>query len=169
MATVASQLWPFLLSTVALSQTRRDGTGIQAGFFDGLKPVFRSGWKILADAILFILFATIRTKRPTPTLPVGREQRTKAAWERTKLYAQLSPFSIEPGKELLGKGQNYTHSFHLFLLSRAKGCLRKSPSPTKKFPQPSLLGRLGKFSLPFAPSLQGGPGWVSYGPRWVFS
>ena len=87
MATVASQLWPFLLSTVALSQTRRDGTGKQAGFFDGLKPVFRSGWKILSDTFLLILFATIRTKRPTPTLPVGREQRTKAAWERTKLYA----------------------------------------------------------------------------------
>ena len=60
MATVASQLWPFLLSTVALSQTRRDGTGKQTGFFDGLKPVFRSGWRILADAVLFILFATIR-------------------------------------------------------------------------------------------------------------
>ncbi|EJP33295.1 hypothetical protein HMPREF1146_1181 [Prevotella sp. MSX73] len=50
----------FLKFGVALLQVWRAGTGKTVDFFGGLKAIFRSGWKILADAVLFILFATIR-------------------------------------------------------------------------------------------------------------
>ena len=59
-ATVASQLWPFQLSSVALSQARRARKGKSPGFSDALKPVLRSGREFLSEVFLLILFATIR-------------------------------------------------------------------------------------------------------------
>ena len=59
-ATVVLQLWPFQLPTVALSQTRKGRMRQSVGFSGGLKPVSRSGWGVLADVFLLILFAVIR-------------------------------------------------------------------------------------------------------------
>ena len=43
--------------------------GKSAGFFDGLKAVSRSGWSVLADAVLLILFAIVR--QLAETAPIG--------------------------------------------------------------------------------------------------
>ena len=59
-ATVATQLWPFRLSTVALLQVRRGQTGNQRGFSGLSRPVFRSGWRIPTDVFLLRLFVFIR-------------------------------------------------------------------------------------------------------------
>ena len=59
-ATVAAQLWPFQLSSVALLQVRRARMSKSAGFSGSLKPVFRSGWSFLAEVFLLIFFTVIR-------------------------------------------------------------------------------------------------------------
>ena len=59
-ATVATQLWPFQLSSVALLQVRRARMSKSAGFSGSLKPVFRSGWSFLAEVFLLIFFTVIR-------------------------------------------------------------------------------------------------------------
>ena len=59
-AAVASQLRPFPLPTVALSQTLRARRGKPTDFSGSLKPVFHSRWSISADVFLLIFFATIR-------------------------------------------------------------------------------------------------------------
>ena len=58
-ATVASQLWPFLLLTVALSQARRARKRKSAGFFGDLRPAIRSGWRVSEKVFLSIFFTTI--------------------------------------------------------------------------------------------------------------
>ena len=58
-ATVATQLWPFQRSSVALSQVRKAGKRKSVGIFNVLKSVFLSGWKISADVFLLILFVII--------------------------------------------------------------------------------------------------------------
>ena len=60
MATVASQLWPFQLLPVALSQARRARMRKSAGFFGGLKSPFHSNWRVLAEVFLSLFFAAIR-------------------------------------------------------------------------------------------------------------
>ncbi|EJP31179.1 hypothetical protein HMPREF1146_0975 [Prevotella sp. MSX73] len=40
-----------------------------ADFSDGLKPAFHSGWSILAEVFLFILFTNIR--QFAETVPIG--------------------------------------------------------------------------------------------------
>ncbi|EFU30582.1 hypothetical protein HMPREF6485_1861 [Segatella buccae ATCC 33574] len=55
-ATVAAQLWPFHIPTVALLRVRRARTRMSASFFSGLKPTFHSGWRVPAEVILLILF-----------------------------------------------------------------------------------------------------------------
>ena len=59
-ATVAAQLWPFQLSSVALLQVRRARMRKSAGFSGILKPVFRSGWSFLVEVFLLIFFTVIR-------------------------------------------------------------------------------------------------------------
>lgn len=49
----SSSVWPFC-------KFGGPERGKPVDFFGGLKAVFRSGWRILADAVLFILFVTIR-------------------------------------------------------------------------------------------------------------
>ena len=68
-ATVALQLWPFRVLTVALSQGLRARVRKSEGFSGGLKPAFRSGWSILTEVFLFILFTTIR--QFSETVPIG--------------------------------------------------------------------------------------------------
>lgn len=58
-ATVALQLWPFQLPTVALSQAQRAQTRKQVDFFGGLKPPFHSNWRVLPEVFLLILFTAI--------------------------------------------------------------------------------------------------------------
>ena len=60
MATVAVQLWPFWLSTVALLQARWARMRKSVGFSDGLRQVFRSGWRVFTEVLLLILFVTAR-------------------------------------------------------------------------------------------------------------
>ncbi len=60
MATVARQLWPFWLSTVALLQARWARMRKSVGFSDGLRQVFRSGWRVFTEVLLLILFVTAR-------------------------------------------------------------------------------------------------------------
>jgi len=59
-ATVAAQLWPFQLSSVALLQVRRARMSKSAGFSGSLKPVFRSVWSFLVEVFLLIFFTVIR-------------------------------------------------------------------------------------------------------------
>ena len=82
-ATVATQLWPFRLLTVALLQARRARMEKSAGFFCGSNPVFRSGWRILADVFLSILFGTVR---PLAELPF-----TCFCWCAPQTYYSFSP------------------------------------------------------------------------------
>jgi hypothetical protein len=65
-ATVAAQLWPFQLSSVALLQIRRAQKGKWIGFSGVLKPAFGSGWIVLAEVFLLILFAIARHFAETP-------------------------------------------------------------------------------------------------------
>ncbi|WP_257886569.1 hypothetical protein [Segatella buccae] len=65
-ATVAAQLWPFQLSSVALLQIRRTQMGKWIGFSGVLKPAFGSGWIVLAEVFLLILFAIARRFAETP-------------------------------------------------------------------------------------------------------
>ena len=60
MATVAVQLWPFWLSTVALLQARWARMRKSVGFSGGLRQVFRSGWRVFTEVLLLILFVTAR-------------------------------------------------------------------------------------------------------------
>ncbi|WP_443731276.1 hypothetical protein, partial [Segatella buccae] len=59
-ATVARQLWPFHVSTVALLQIWRARTRKPVGFSDGFKPVSRSVWRVLVEVFLLILLTVIR-------------------------------------------------------------------------------------------------------------
>ena len=59
-ATVASKLWPFRLLSVALLQVRRARMSKSAGFSGSLKPVFRSGWRILVEVFLLIFFVVTK-------------------------------------------------------------------------------------------------------------
>ena len=65
-ATVAAQLWPFQLSSVALLQIRRAQMGKWIGFPGVLKPAFGSGWIVLSEVFLLILFAIARHFAETP-------------------------------------------------------------------------------------------------------
>ena len=82
-ATVATQQWPFRLLTVALLQARRARMEKSAGFFSGSNPVFRSGWRILPDVFLSILFGTVR---PLAELPF-----TCFCWCAPHTYYSFSP------------------------------------------------------------------------------
>ena len=64
-ATVALQLWPFQLSTVALSQVWSGRMGKSAGFSGGLRPAFHSGRRVFMEAFLLILFTTFRHSMET--------------------------------------------------------------------------------------------------------
>lgn len=59
-AVVAMQLRPLRLSSVALLQVRRAGMEKSMRFSGNQKLPSRSGWRILPDAFLLILFTTIR-------------------------------------------------------------------------------------------------------------
>ena len=67
MATVARQLWPFWLSTVALLQARWARMRKSVGFSDGLRQVFRSGWRVFTEVLLLILFVTTRCLQGLPS------------------------------------------------------------------------------------------------------
>ena len=67
MATVAVQLWPFWLSTVALLQARWARMRKTVGFSDGLRQVFRSGWRVFTEVLLLILFVTDRCLQRLPS------------------------------------------------------------------------------------------------------
>ncbi|EFU29199.1 hypothetical protein HMPREF6485_2830 [Segatella buccae ATCC 33574] len=67
MATVARQLWPFWLSTVALLQARWARMRKSVGFSDGLRQVFRSGWRVFTEVLLLILFVTDRCLQRLPS------------------------------------------------------------------------------------------------------
>ena len=58
--TVARQLSPFELSTVALLQIRRARMRMSVDFPGDLKPVFRSGWRILVEVFLLIFFVVTK-------------------------------------------------------------------------------------------------------------
>jgi FtsZ-interacting cell division protein YlmF len=59
-ATVARQLRPFHISSVALLQIRRAQARRPVGFSDGFKPVSRSVWRVLVEVFLLILLTVIR-------------------------------------------------------------------------------------------------------------
>ena len=59
-ATVARQLWPFHISSVALLQIWRARTRKPVGFSDSFKPVSRSVWRVLVEVFLLILLTVIR-------------------------------------------------------------------------------------------------------------
>lgn len=59
-ATVATQLWPFRCSSVALSQVRKAGKRKSVGIFNVLKSAFCSRWGVFVDVFLLILFVVIR-------------------------------------------------------------------------------------------------------------
>lgn len=67
MATVARRLWPFWLSTVALLQARWARMRKSVGFSDGLRQVFRSGWRVFTEVLLLILFVTDRCLQRLPS------------------------------------------------------------------------------------------------------
>lgn len=67
MATVARRLWPFWLSTVALLQARWARMRKSVGFSDGLRQVFRSGWRVFTEVLLLILFVTARCLQGLPS------------------------------------------------------------------------------------------------------
>ena len=58
--TVARQLSPFELSTVALLQIRRARMRMSVDFPGDLKPVFRSDWRILVEVFLLIFFVVTK-------------------------------------------------------------------------------------------------------------
>ena len=59
-ATVARQLRPFHISSVALLQIWRARTRKPVGFSDSFKPVSRSVWRVLVEVFLLILLTVIR-------------------------------------------------------------------------------------------------------------
>ena len=58
--TVARQLSPFELSTVALLQIRRARMRMSVDFPDDLKPILRSDWRILVEVFLLIFFVVTK-------------------------------------------------------------------------------------------------------------
>ena len=58
--TVARQLSPFWLSTVALLQIRRARMRMSVDFSGDLKPVSRSDWRILVEVFLLIFFVVTK-------------------------------------------------------------------------------------------------------------
>lgn len=97
-ATVATQLWPFRLSTVALLQVRRGQTGNQRDFFDFPRPVPLSGWRIPMGVFLLRLFVFIRHFVEKPF--------TNSCWQ----VGQISPHRIST--EPFGSSGNNLLSLH---------------------------------------------------------
>ena len=60
--TIAMQLWPFQLLTVALLQVWRARMRKPVDLPGGLKPIFSFGWNIFAEVFLSVLFVTIRQR-----------------------------------------------------------------------------------------------------------
>ena len=93
MATVARQLWPFWLSTVALLQARWARMRKSVGFSDGLRQVFRSGWRVFTEVLLLILFVTARC---LPGLPsaffIGYVSNTQICFPSNISYLLWLPF-----------------------------------------------------------------------------
>lgn len=59
-AIVATQLWPFRRSSVALSQVRKVRKRKSVGIFNVLKSAFCSRWGVFVDMFLLILFVVVR-------------------------------------------------------------------------------------------------------------